>query len=126
MIRDEQEASASILTARKSRITSHEALAPASHESRVTSSPPQLLQRDADEHRHAEVGVVEECAEALFARSSANQELLVQRGDRGARTADPIPRAELELAAREPQCKQGQELHHAHNEAVRVAEQNRA
>ena len=72
----------------------------------VSSASEQVFERDADEDRHAEVVVVEECAEALLRLALANQQLLVQREDRRDREPEAVPQPELQLAAREPQREQ--------------------
>ena len=57
-----------------------------------------IFERDADEHRHAEVVVVEECAQASLRLALADQQLLVQREHRRAREPEPYHSPELQLA----------------------------
>ena len=75
-------------------------------ERRGVTALEEIFERDADEHRHAEVVVVEECAQALLRLALANQQLLVQREDRRDREPDAVPQSELQLAAGEPQREQ--------------------
>ena len=59
------------------------------------NSGKQILERDANENRHAEVVVVEERSKAFLWLAIANQELLIEREDRRDGEPESVPQAEL-------------------------------